>query len=457
MPANSSSTTPAGAQPDPNAPSHPNQENTPSLPVTDTGVLSLHSDRINPPEVSSASQPSNGVTNATEPTSATASLRRSLRHSASTATLAEQEHDDLIDSLNPEHDKPSSARAKSTPKSPRKKSAEKTPASSLSVLDHRITDVEAHQRLQDERLTITARELHERVDELSGSDFHATILQLEELHSAVSLMRGTYGNHISELQTAATLTTQTMAALKTTNNDLVLEVRRLSQDTVTTSNNVSQVSGDVAELKRRLVEADSDRSSLRNQVDNLSALVSMSQNRDDLSAPGAKRQRMDDAGSTPVGLFHIQTGSSPVLSLANTPYSSTPTLPPAPAAISSLANPPAPATVSHALPPAPLHNSTSNPGSGARGRRWGVVVGPMSFDDVDFGQQRPLLPVAINVIKMTGNERVNTSTVTASRQGANHLLMTWPWRNQAEHFMSAWKGKQPLPYPYNNMTATRDF
>ncbi|KAK7450162.1 hypothetical protein VKT23_013045 [Stygiomarasmius scandens] len=419
-----------------------NRDNTPSSSVKGTGVLSLHDDHPDAPSPAVAP-------NLPESSSVTTGPRRSLRHSASSAALADQEFDELIDSLNPDHDKASSTRAKSTKsastRSPKKKPVDKAPANSLTVLDHRITDVEAHQRVQDKRLSVTARELHERVDELSGSDFHATVLQLEELHTSVSLMRDSYDHNISELQTAATLTTQTMAALKTTNNDLVHEVRRLSQDATTTSNNLSQVSGDVAELKRRLREVESERSLLRNHVDSLSTQISASQNRDDMMAPGAKRQRTDPA---PVSSsFYNQTVSSPVLSLSAPLPSALSTLPPAPVMTT---------VASHTLPPAPMQNGATHSGVNHRGRRWGVIVGPMSFDDVDFGQPRPLLPVAVNIIRMVG-ERINTSTVVASRHDTNYLLITWPYRNQADFFMSSWKAKQPLAHPYNYMTATKDF
>ncbi|KAK7444318.1 hypothetical protein VKT23_015330 [Stygiomarasmius scandens] len=103
-----------------------NCESTPSS-VKDTGVLSLHNDH---PEA-----PSSAVAfNIPESSSAATGIRRSLRHSASSAALADQEFDDLIDSLNSDHDKASSIRAKFTKsastKSPKKKPAVKATANS---------------------------------------------------------------------------------------------------------------------------------------------------------------------------------------------------------------------------------------------------------------------------------------------------------------------------------------
>ncbi|KAK7437229.1 hypothetical protein VKT23_018671 [Stygiomarasmius scandens] len=425
------------------------------------GVLSLHNQPV--PSCPSTPQPPS----AAESSSNTATgPRRSLRHSSSAATIdTEQQLDDLIDSLNPEHDKVTT-RAKSTKaatKSPKKKPADKAPASSLNVLDHRITDVEAAQKLHDERLTVTARELHERVNEITGTDFHATVLQLEELHASVSLMRNTYDARISELQTASTLSTQTLSALRSTSNDLVHEVRRLVQDTTTSSNNRAQLSADVVELKRKVTELEVDRSSLRSQADsmaslrshveNLSALVSVLQNRNEVPAQNAKRRRVDDINTVPTPSLreHI-----PVLSLSGpsssviAPVTHQSTLPPAPLATLPQQIPPAPIQTTAVITPAP------NPGP-ARNRRWGVIVGPMSFESVDVNQPGALLQVATTLIGMTANDRVNSTAVTATYHSANHLLMTWPWRNQAENFVSAWKAKQPLPYPYNRMSVTKDF
>ncbi|KAK7450180.1 hypothetical protein VKT23_013063 [Stygiomarasmius scandens] len=422
------------------------------------GVLSLHDEPspagLSTPQPSSAAEPSIPVNGP----------RRSLRHSSSAATLeTEQQLDDLIDSLNPEHDKDTTRSKPAKTKSPKKKPSDKAAASSLNVLDHRITDVEALQKLQEERLTVTARELHERVDEITGTDFRATILQLEELHASVSLMRNAYDARISDLQTASTLTTQTLSALRSTSNDLVHEVRRLVQDTATSSNNRVQLSADVTELKRRLAETGADHSSLwsevdglaslQSQVENLSALVSTLQSRSDLSATSAKCCRMDDLNTVPTPNLHEHV---PVLSLGGSSSSTIaamapqPTFPPAPVAALLQQLPPAPVQTTATIAPA----SNSAP---ARQRRWGVSVGPMSFDSVDITQPGALLQVATTVISMTGNDRVNSSAVTATRHGANHLLMTWPWRNQAENFIAAWKAKQPLPYPYNHMSLTKDF